>query len=242
MVRLAASLYPGNWRGHLALVSGVPGREGQSLRPGCELQRPEPALHNGPSWQDIEELMTDNLNDPLAWLSVRSILASETTAPDAEPDAPRSQNDENATDNVSDRLAWLRGNETGPDQAGRSPTVGAPSPRGRLRHGNPSGDPGTAPRCEARARTRGYKPCRAPAMRGKLRCRMHRGASTGPTTAAGLERMRQSRLKHGRSSHATLAEGAPAAQRAEWDRAAEVQRAARSREADERVVRACKRI
>jgi hypothetical protein len=29
------------------------------------------------------------------------------------------------------------------------------------------------------------------------RCRMHGGTSTGPTTAAGLQRSREARLKHG---------------------------------------------
>jgi len=37
------------------------------------------------------------------------------------------------------------------------------------------GDPQSAPRCGAHARTTG-KPCKAPALRGKKRCRMHGGA------------------------------------------------------------------
>ena len=52
-----------------------------------------------------------------------------------------------------------------------------------------------SPRCGARTRT--GKPCRAPAMAcGK--CRMHGGASTGPRTAEGLERIRKARTTHGR--------------------------------------------
>ena len=43
---------------------------------------------------------------------------------------------------------------------------------------NPSGDPNTAPRCGAR--TRAGLPCRAPAVRGKTRCRLHGDLSTGP--------------------------------------------------------------
>ncbi|HEY0418116.1 MAG TPA: HGGxSTG domain-containing protein [Acetobacteraceae bacterium] len=51
-----------------------------------------------------------------------------------------------------------------------------------------------APRCGAR--TRRCTPCAGPAM-ANGRCRMHGGASHGPVTAAGLERCRQARLKHG---------------------------------------------
>ena len=48
------------------------------------------------------------------------------------------------------------------------------------------------------ARTRAGCPCRAPAIRGKLRCRMHGGRSTGPRTAEGLARLRTARTIHGR--------------------------------------------
>jgi len=86
---------------------------------------------------------------------------------------------------------------------------------GRLKHGNPSGDPNTAPRCGARARTRGNQPCRAPAVRGGRRCRMHGGASTGPRTAAGLTRSQRARLTHGRYSPAAIARRK---EEAEWER------------------------
>ena len=66
--------------------------------------------------------------------------------------------------------------------------------RGRLKNGNPSGDPSRAPRCGAR--TRGGQPCRGPAM-ANGRCRMHGGTSTGPRTAAGLERLRAGRTRTG---------------------------------------------
>jgi hypothetical protein len=69
--------------------------------------------------------------------------------------------------------------------------------RGWLKHGNSPGDPSTAPRCGARARTRGGQPCRAPAITGCQRCRMHGGNSTGPRTSDGLERSRRARWKHG---------------------------------------------
>jgi len=76
-------------------------------------------------------------------------------------------------------------------------------------HGNPAGDPSTAPRCGAQTRT-GQK-CRAPAMRNpktgqSTRCRMHGGASTGPQTPEGRERCRKARWKHGHRSAAAVAE------------------------------------
>ena len=37
----------------------------------------------------------------------------------------------------------------------------------------------SAPRCGARARTRGGAPCRSPAVRGSARCRMHGGKGSG---------------------------------------------------------------
>ena len=52
-----------------------------------------------------------------------------------------------------------------------------------------------SPRCGAR--TRAGTPCKAPAMPAG-RCRMHGGASTGPRTAEGLERIRKARTTHGR--------------------------------------------
>jgi hypothetical protein len=73
---------------------------------------------------------------------------------------------------------------------------------GRLRNGNRSGDPSKAPRCGARARTRGGLPCRQPAVRGKRRCRMHGGVSTGPRTPEGLKRSQRARWKHGNYSAA----------------------------------------
>jgi hypothetical protein len=69
---------------------------------------------------------------------------------------------------------------------------------GRLRHGNASGNPQAAPRCGARNR-RGL-PCQAPALRGKSRCRLHGGHSTGPKTLEGLARLRKANTKHGQFS------------------------------------------
>lgn len=64
----------------------------------------------------------------------------------------------------------------------------------RLRHGVTGGDPTKAPRCGARARPGGA--CGQPAM-ANGRCRMHGGASTGPRTTEGLERLRAARTRHG---------------------------------------------
>jgi hypothetical protein len=41
-------------------------------------------------------------------------------------------------------------------------------------------------------------------MRGKARCRMHGGGSTGPTTAEGIVRIRHARTIHGRYTKALL--------------------------------------
>ena len=65
---------------------------------------------------------------------------------------------------------------------------------------NPKGNPTLhlSPRCGARTRCGGA--CRAPAVHGRLRCRMHGGRSTGPRTAEGLARLRAARTTHGRYS------------------------------------------
>ena len=68
--------------------------------------------------------------------------------------------------------------------------------RGRLRHGNAPGDFSRAPRCGAK--TRRGTPCQCPAMRNRRRCRLHGGLSTGPKTAAGIERIRRASTTHGR--------------------------------------------
>jgi hypothetical protein len=61
------------------------------------------------------------------------------------------------------------------------------------RRGNPN--LALIPRCGAR--TRAGCPCRAPAIRGKLRCRMHGGRSTGPRTPEGRARVAAARTTHG---------------------------------------------
>ena len=78
----------------------------------------------------------------------------------------------------------------------KAKTEGQPHlPRRRwLKNGNPPGDFTLAPRCGAK--TRKGHPCTQPAMPNG-RCRLHGGKSTGPRTREGLERMRQSKIKHG---------------------------------------------
>src|SRR5271166_734374 len=76
--------------------------------------------------------------------------------------------------------------------------------RGWLKNGNPTGDPGIAPRCGAKTR-KGTR-CKGPAMRNG-RCRMHGGASTGPRTRAGLARSARANWKHGFRSQEAKEEG-----------------------------------
>src|ERR1022692_1801106 len=66
-----------------------------------------------------------------------------------------------------------------------------------LKNGNAVGDPIKAARCGAKTR-RGTS-CQCPAMANR-RCRLHGGLSTGPKTAAGIERIRRAVTKHGRYS------------------------------------------
>ncbi len=50
------------------------------------------------------------------------------------------------------------------------------------------------------AKTRSGAPCRAPAVGGKRRCRMHGGKSTGPPSGS------QNALKHGRYTRIAIME------------------------------------
>jgi hypothetical protein len=65
---------------------------------------------------------------------------------------------------------------------------------GRLRHGNPSGNPRAAPRCGAL--TRAGEPCRAPAMANGS-CRCHGGRRAGPATGDGVRWLRDVRAARG---------------------------------------------
>lgn len=72
--------------------------------------------------------------------------------------------------------------------------------------------PGT-PRCQARARTCGGRPCQRYPVLGKRRCRLHGGLSTGPRTPEGLARSRRANWKHGRCSR----EAIDARRRESWE-------------------------
>lgn len=66
-----------------------------------------------------------------------------------------------------------------------------------LKNGVLQGNPNlNAKRCGAKAKRTG-KPCLGMAMRGKNRCRLHGGKSTGPKTVTGKERSENARLTHG---------------------------------------------
>lgn len=74
---------------------------------------------------------------------------------------------------------------------------------GCLKNGNRTGNPLNAPRCGARNRQ--GLPCRSAAMKGKRRCRLHGGKSTGPRTPEGIAAIKTSRTKHGRYSKEAVA-------------------------------------
>jgi len=98
-------------------------------------------------------------------------------------------------DNPEDKPPGAPARQRVPPRAGESVLPAAiAARRGRLNNGNPSGDFLCAPRCGAA--TRAGHACRQPAM-ANGRCRLHGGKSTGPRTAAGLERSRAARLVHG---------------------------------------------
>ena len=89
-------------------------------------------------------------------------------------------------------VGWLEPKRV--DAAGKRDDLPSPANRGWLRHGNRPGDFLASPRCGACTRAGGA--CRQPAMKNG-RCRFHGGKSTGPRTAAGLQRSRAARLIHG---------------------------------------------
>jgi hypothetical protein len=62
------------------------------------------------------------------------------------------------------------------------------------------------------AKTRAGTPCKNPAVKGKARCRMHGGKSTGAKTAEGRARLSTLHLKHGRYTTEAKAEAKRRAQ------------------------------
>ena len=59
-----------------------------------------------------------------------------------------------------------------------------------------SGQNNPAPRCQAKSK-RSQEQCRKATVRGKDKCRMHGGASTGPVTAEGRKRCAEAKTVHG---------------------------------------------
>lgn len=63
----------------------------------------------------------------------------------------------------------------------------------------------SCPQCTAVSKRTGVQ-CKAPAMRGKTKCAIHGGKSTGPKTPEGRERSASAPLKHGRDTVAAKAQ------------------------------------
>lgn len=61
-------------------------------------------------------------------------------------------------------------------------------------------------KCCAKSRFSATGACRQPAMKGKKRCRLHGGKSTGPKTPEGRKRCARSNYKHGFYTNAAIAE------------------------------------
>jgi hypothetical protein len=70
----------------------------------------------------------------------------------------------------------------------------------------------TCPRCQAKSK-RTKQQCRAPASKGKTKCRFHGGASNGPKTEAGRQRCAEAKTVHGRETRAIRAERSQASAR-----------------------------
>ena len=63
----------------------------------------------------------------------------------------------------------------------------------------------TCTQCNATSK-RTKERCRAPAIKGKTKCRFHGGKSTGPRTAEGRARIAKAHTVHGRETRAIRAE------------------------------------
>ena len=68
--------------------------------------------------------------------------------------------------------------------------------------------------CQAKSK-RTKQQCRAPAAKGKTKCRFHGGASTGPKTPEGRQRCADAKTIHGRETRS--------ARRARYEKIAELQ-------------------
>jgi hypothetical protein len=63
--------------------------------------------------------------------------------------------------------------------------------------------------CQAKSK-RTKQQCRAPAAKGKTKCRFHGGASTGPKTHEGRQRCAEANRKHGNETRKARTERAEA--------------------------------
>ena len=63
---------------------------------------------------------------------------------------------------------------------------------------------GDWPGIRCHARTRRDTPCLKPALKGKNRCQLHGGRSTGATTAEGLQKLREIHFVHGQRSRKSI--------------------------------------
>jgi hypothetical protein len=63
----------------------------------------------------------------------------------------------------------------------------------------------TCTQCNALSK-RSRQRCKAPAIKGKTKCRFHGGKSTGAKTAEGLARIAEAHTVHGRETRAIRAE------------------------------------
>ncbi len=70
----------------------------------------------------------------------------------------------------------------------------------------------TCLQCNARSKRTGVQ-CRAPAAKGKTKCRFHGGASTGPKTEQGRQRCAEAKTIHGNETRKARAERALAIRR-----------------------------
>ena len=61
------------------------------------------------------------------------------------------------------------------------------------------------PQCQAKSK-RTKLQCRAPASKGKTKCRFHGGASTGPKTPEGRQRCAEAKTIHGRETREARSE------------------------------------
>jgi hypothetical protein len=66
--------------------------------------------------------------------------------------------------------------------------------------------------CQAQSK-RTKKQCRAPASKGKTKCRFHGGASTGPKTPEGRQRCAEAKTIHGNETRKARADRAQAMRR-----------------------------